>query len=462
MWKKSNSPVVQTNPSRTLDIYHRDPSGLRRELSPEFGGTGGREWGADLYIRTICHVCRLQLFPEKGNPSFPAAKFPDQIQYNTPGGLSLCKRHYDLVNALIERKVTIDKWPTQLIRGIVTFAKAYLQAGNDGVAVSQRELGSIQTTKSVITPAPIFGNTYNPVSTFGGTGTFSYDFLIFPMQRQVVDQNAVREAEWSRQYLQFSQERVQIFGQQVAKYSELLERLRKENPPKFVTCLRCGQSEMPLGTKVCTWCGQSQGYTGEAVPASCLVEDVDPLNVVPAYTDRTGTVFLNRAGGSKSTGSHLKNDDNEKKDKQGRKDVNMNKSKENVFCINCGTKISNPNSRFCDSCGSPVEEKKIQGSTLSRDTKSDPKSSNQEKSSNEKATNPANDNTESIKRDTEVPKKETNIHVNSSDTLADGSRSQPSKDDFIKFCPECGKKLLFENPKFCPNCGSPLKTKMQD
>lgn len=432
LWKRNKTPVVQTKPSGTSDMYHRDPSGLRRELSPEFGGTSGREWGADFYIRTICHVCRLQLFPAIGNPNFPAAQFPDQVQYNTPGGLSLCKRHYDLVNSLIEKKISIDKWPSQLIRGIVTFAKAYLQAGNDGVIVAQRALGSIQTTKNIITPAPIFGNTYNPASTFGGTGTFSYDFLIFPMQRQVVDQNAVNEVNWSQQYLQLSQQRVQTFGQQVAKYSGLLERVRKENPPKFVTCLRCGQSEMPLGTKVCTWCGQSQGYTGEAVPVPCLVEDVDPLNVVSAYGDRTGTKL------AKEDKVEMGQDDITKEDDQ-------NKKGSSGFCTQCGSKLGNSAAQFCDVCGAKVDSDEI--GTAKGKSKEDHVLQNQGDSKGKQNQSKPDDN----------PKVDPRGNVKGE--VIGQSRSSVNKEQF-RYCPECGKELKFGDAKFCPYCGKKIPLDM--
>ncbi len=445
-------------------MYHRDPSKLQRDLSPEFGGTAGQIWGASYYMQTICHVCRLQLYPEKDVPNFfPAAQFIDQVQFTTPGGLSLCKRHFDLVDGLIKRKIDVDQWPSQLIRGIVTFSKAYLQAGMDGVSAAQKGLGSIQTTKTVITPAPIVGNTYNPVSTFGGTGTFSYDFLVFPMQRQVVDQQAVNELNWTQNYLKFSQQRIQTFTEQVSKYSELLEKVRKDNPAKFVTCLRCGQSEMPLGTKVCTWCGQSQGYTGEAVPTPCLVEDVDPLNVVPLYSNRTGTAVLNNASGNIDSRSYSGKSKYGKNENQRNDVVSPHGIATDVFCTTCGSKILNPKSNFCDSCGSSIDRKK------------QPISSNRN-NNKAKSGEPFHPQS-SVKRPLDQPFKEKKVNFSGSgdtkeeeipetshyNSNTDNSTADSSKGESLKFCPECGRKLPFDGTKYCPYCGEkmpdPSKTK---
>ena len=445
IWKKSKPTSVPVDKTGTMDVFRRDPFKLQRDLSPEFGGKGGLEWGADYYIRTICHVCRLQLFPEKEVPKyFPAAQYIDQVQYTTPGGLSLCKRHYDLVDDLIRRQVSVDKWPSQLIRGIVTLSRAYLQSGRDGVAVAEKTLGNIQTTKTVMTPAPIFGNTYYPANTYGGTGTFSYNFMAFPMQMQVVDQQAVNDRNWTQNYLQLSQQRVQVFSEQVAKYSEILDRVRRENTAKFVTCLRCGQSEMPLGTKVCTWCGQSQGYTGEAVPTPCLVEDVDPLGVVPTYLDRTGTAILGDVNGDKRVSSR----------NQGEKAVNQKEIIEDAFCINCGAKISNPISNFCDNCGSPVEDRNAQKIAKKHDTKPGSVAPSLIKPSNEKATHPDPD--EAIKKDPGSVKKEEKSVIDHGDTHHVSSTPDLSTNDPIKFCPECGKKLLPGEIKYCPYCGSKI------
>jgi ribosomal protein L37E len=459
-WKKINKSDVQTNDSgsqwraENSDIYQRDATNIYRELNPDFGGDGGKRWGADIYIRTICHVCRLQLFPKEENPYFCAAKFPDQIQYMTPGGLSLCKRHYDLVDGLIKRGVSVDQWPSQLIRGIVTFSKAWLQSGNDGVTVMQRSMGTIQTTKTVITPAPIFGNTYSPVSTLGGTGTYSYDFLVFPMQRQVTDQKAVQELNWDQNYLQLSHQRVQVFGAQVAKYSELLERVRRENPPKFVTCLRCGQSEMPLGTKKCTWCGQSQGYTGEAFPVPCLVEDVDPLDVVPLYKDRTGTAVLFKENVNDEPQAEAKK--NQYNDQHSEEDTDADDEEATVFCTNCGTKVQDQSSNFCDNCGSRIEKKGIPVSLKNQERKVSPKSSDQVNSPLQEVQQQAANTQSKVTDNPGVKKGGNDCTIATPPPVLKESKQNSSPEDVMKFCPECGKNLPFEGTKYCPYCGSKI------
>ncbi len=411
-----------SNSSETDDFYGRNRYRYNRELDPEFllGETGTRS-PPDRYIRTMCQVCNLQLFPRQEAPGyFPAAILPDNVQYMTVGGLSLCDRHYNIVNDLQEKHIPVDKWPSNLIRGIVKLTREYIRASNDAIVYAQRVIGETQTTRTVITPAPIFGNSYNPVTSFGGTGTFSDYFFMFPMQRQIVDQNAVNTIGASRDLIQTEQQKIAHYTEQLAKYSNLLERVRQMYPPKFKSCIRCGQSEIPLSATACTWCKKNQGFTGDVVPVPCLVDDVDPLNVIPAYDDAIGNL-VSKVETKEQFSEKEKNNiaGNYKNIASSANDVKK------TYCEKCDSEILNPKAIFCDTCGAKLKV-------------------SQNNASSQK---PA------------VIQHLRQSDINEQPTSTKGEENAKSLKDVsfqeqaLKFCPYCGKELPFGDLKYCPYCG---------
>ncbi len=426
LWKRPVNSENRKSKSDTVDMYGRDPSQFTRELDPAFS-MGERHNRADppYYFTTMCQVCNLQLFPENEVPGFyPAAIHKENTQYMTTGGLSLCLRHYKLVNDLQERHISVEKWPTNLIRGIVKLSRESLTQSTAAINYAQNVIGQTPTSKTVITPAPIIGNSYNPVTSFGGTGTFTDYFFAFPVQRQVVDPNAVDLVEASQNIIKTEQQRAAHYSQQLAKYSALLERVIKENIPKFKSCIRCGQSEMPLYAKSCTWCGKDQGFTGDVVPVSCLVYDVDPLDVVPVYKDRVSAEVLQVPSGNDRTDSDNKKDDL-KTGEDSRSAAEPGNKKAKWYCDQCGTEILNSSSVFCPSCGARLENPMHEpsGGSTKVPVKSDSPSLEKESS-----------------------------NVAESTQIQDSAES-PKNVDVFSFCPECGKKLPYEGLKYCPYCG---------
>lgn len=427
LWKKSRKSENSQGNSDTVDMYGRDPSKFNRELDPRFAvGEVGNRAEPYRYTTTMCQVCNLQLFPKNEVPGFfPAAIHEENTQYMTQGGLSLCLRHYNLVNSLQEKQIPVDKWPSNLIRGIVKLSKEMLKGSMDAISFAQKTIGQSSTTKTVITPAPIIGNSYNPVTSFGGTGTFTNYFFAFPMQRQVVDPNAVDLVEAGRNLINTEQQKVAHYSDQLAKYAGLLEQVVHETPAKFKSCIRCGQSEIPLYETSCTWCGKSQGYTGDVVPVSCLVTDVDPLNVVPDYVDRIGAEVIQ--------GSDQSENDDEDTDETETGIDSLNTSsqsneKTKIYCDQCGSEISNPNLDYCDNCGTRLHKMETKNNSAIKDNPVTPSSP-------------------------ELPKQPS---TNRKTAEPETSRESTQTVDQFSFCPECGKKLPYQGLKYCPYCGSKI------
>ena len=428
-WKRSGNSENPRSKSDTVDMFGRDPSKFMREIDPAFAmGEGYNRAQPYYYYTTTCQVCNLQLFPANEIPGFyPAAVHKENTQYTTTGGLSLCLRHYKVVNGLQESHIPVEKWPSNVIRAIVKLSRESLKGSTDAINYAQNTIGQTPTSKTVITPAPIIGNSYNPVTTFGGTGTFSDYFFVFPMQRQVVDPNAVGVIEASQNIIKTEQQKVAHYSQQLAKYSALLERVIKENPPKFKSCIRCGQSEMPLYATSCTWCGKDQGFAGDVVPVPCLVDDVDPLNVVPVYKDRVSAEVLRVPSNDESPDSIDKKDDMKTGNDSGTVEEQGYK-KAKWYCDQCGAEILNSSSEFCPSCGArlenPMHKTPSEGTKVP--VKSGGSSLEKESSSETESTKPP-------------------------------SSSKPTTDvDVFSFCPECGKKLPYEGLKYCPYCGKKI------
>ncbi len=433
LWKKSPNNAAPTGET-TRDMWGRDPSQFAREVAPEFVvGEGGQRASPEKYILTMCHVCHLQLFPKNEvTQFFPAAVHSENTQYNTAGGLSLCERHYNLVNELTRRQIPVDKWPSQLIRGIVTYSREQLQLARDSIAGAQRGLSTVQTTRTVMTPAPIIGNAYSPVTAGTGTGSFTNYFFAFPVQRQVVDQDGVNTLSILQNSIEVNQQRVAHFSEQLSRYSELLDRTRRENPPRFLTDIRCGQSEMPLGTETCIWCGKNQGYSGDITPVNVLVEDVDPMGVVPVYVDRTGTEIMNQ----EEDDSYEDTDDDTDNESDEEEDESMSEEMNDVFCTQCGMQLSDPRSKFCDNCGAENESKTTPNTVTGE-------------SGNTRLP-------EANHSHTQTGSHEEASSANHSAPIPQFSEESPAPFEPIKFCPECGKKLPFESVKFCPYCGEKI------
>lgn len=429
-WKKTQKSESPRGNSDTVDMYGRDPSSYHRELDPRFVvGEGGHRAEPFKYTSTMCQVCNLQLFPKNEVTGFfPAAIYEENTQYMTPGGLSLCLRHYNLVISLQERQIPVDKWPSNLIRGIVKLTGEMLKSSQDAISFAQRTIGETPTTRTVITPAPVIGNSYDPVTSFGGTGTFTNYFFAFPMQRQVVDPDSVNVVETSKNIINTEQQKVVHYSQQLAKYSALLEKVIHENPPKFKSCIRCGQSEIPLYMTYCTWCGKSQGFTGDVVPVSCLVNEVDPLNIIPVYEDRVGIEVRHVSPQGDDDDADTEDDDGAKTGNSSKNASSQGNNETKIYCDQCGLEVSNLNSNYCDNCGARLKDMGHEPTSTERDgslTSSDPQLSIQS-STNEKTTQ--------------------------SEIANESTRTG----DTFSFCPECGKHLPYRGLKFCPYCGSKM------
>ncbi len=187
---------------------------------------------------------------------------------------------------------------------------------------------------------------------------------------------------------------------------------------------------MPLGTKSCIWCGKSQGYSGDAAPVNVLVEDVDPMGVVPDYTDRTGASILSLEADDED------DVDDEVEESEEESEENMSENNDDAFCTECGMKLSDPKSKFCDNCGAAIE------------LKTKPRlASNQSGRSKLTDTSPSGARTDSKREEASGDRSASTLSV---------SNISPSPKEPIKYCPECGKKLPFKIFKFCPYCGTKI------
>ncbi|MCL5252708.1 MAG: zinc ribbon domain-containing protein [Candidatus Thermoplasmatota archaeon] len=261
------------------DPLGREQSEKRRHLFPEF--RQGNQWylpGDEL----LCCVCRIELF------STEVSTNPDTTGWRTKGGLLLCKRHYDQVEGLTGKGIPVDKWPSHIVRGIITHYRLALESTKGVVGYMQSQMSGIQTVKTVPFIMPTFGTSFSPLY----SGSWTDFFFLTPTFRQVVDQQALAELSQDQNYIQQCNLSIDLYNKEIGRYSQLLEELYAKYKPAFMSCARCGQSEMALGTKQCVFCGQSQGYaTGDVAPRKCLIEEVDPVGVIHAYVDDIGSVI---------------------------------------------------------------------------------------------------------------------------------------------------------------------------
>ncbi len=310
-----------------------------------------RFWGPayDLY----CVVCQLKLFQNGPNV--------DNRLFMTEGGLALCKRHYDLVSSLTSKNVPVNRWPSNLVRGIGNHFRKMRLIFSNSIRAGEWQIASTPTMKTQFIPTAFFGSSFSPY--FSDSFT-DYNFVGFPRVNQVVDQNAVASINQTRANIENWQKSLGDIEAQIRRYDSVVDDLKNSNEPRFMTCLKCGQSEMPLEVKNCLFCA-SNNYLieGNPIPVPCLTRDVDPDGIVPKYAD------LVSAQTTKSN--------------SGMSAVFRWESPRTYICSSCFSSFDTNLSRFqCPSCGSDkdfiyasdkAEERELQlhRATLRRERKVD-------------------------------------------------------------------------------------------
>ena len=300
-----------------------------------------------------CKVCRLlcgiEFSDNKVNKGYVAGTPPSQLM--------LCKRHYDMINKLVEQDVQLDNWPSQLIRGMVNHYAEVVWAMNvvttnmsNAIGAGQQAIASTPTMRTMPFLMPITGFSFNPSI----SGSFTdYDFF-FPSMINVPNKKGISNIEsitYAQNSLRESISEAQgisrrCMGEQ-EKFQGILGHLLKENEPKFLSCLNCGQSEIALESKFCPWCGQSRvTIRDEALPRKALVHEVDPKDLLPEYDDLVSPSreVLGAGSGNKNVAASAGNSTPPK----------ARKEESALYCQQCGTRQDNLNAKFCYSCGSKI------------------------------------------------------------------------------------------------------------
>lgn len=202
------------------------------------------------------------------------------------GTLMLCKRHHNMMKDLVDRNIPITKWPSQLIRGMVYHTYEMLEHEKRQLDATKRDVNNAQnrvnalssqpTTIQKIFPMPVFGMGWSPLG--GAESITGYNFF-YPMSvsrpNTEVQQRLAEEQKWlSNWKSNLEQENKQMSETQAnhALYNQVLQDLVKQFPPRFKSCLACGQSEIFLGENSCPYCGGNN-----------LATEVDPEEVVLEY-----------------------------------------------------------------------------------------------------------------------------------------------------------------------------------
>lgn len=300
-----------------------------------------------------CKVCRLlcgiEFSDNKVNKGYVAGTPPSQLM--------LCKRHCTLINKLVEEDVQLDKWPSQIIRGMVNHYAEVVWAMNvvitnmsNAIGAGQQAIASTPTMRTMPFLMPITGFSFNPSI----SGSFTdYDFF-FPSMISAPNKKGISNIEsitYAQNSLRESIEEAQgisrkCMGEQ-QKFQGILGHLLKENEPKFLSCLNCGQSEIALESKFCSWCGQSRvTIKDEALPRKALVHEVDPEDLLPGYDDLVSPSkeVLRAGSGNRNVTTTVENSAPPK----------TRKEEGALYCQHCGTRQDNLNAKFCYSCGSKI------------------------------------------------------------------------------------------------------------
>lgn len=300
-----------------------------------------------------CKVCRLlcgvDFSDNKVNKGYVAGTPPSQLM--------LCKRHYAVINKLVEQDVQLDSWPSQLVRGMVNHYAEVVWAMNvaipfmqNSIEDGQQTIASTPTMRTMPFLMPITGFSFNPSI----SGSFTdYDFF-FPSMINVPNKKGISDIEsitYAQNSLRASINEAQGISQRCMeeqqKFQGILGHLLKENEPKFLSCLNCGQSEIPLESKFCPWCGQSRvTFRDEALPRKALVQEVDPKYLLPEYDDLVSPSMeaLVTGSGNKNAATSVGNSTPPK----ARREESV------LYCQQCGAKQDNLNAKFCFSCGSKI------------------------------------------------------------------------------------------------------------
>lgn len=325
--------------------------------------SGGRRWlmyqadfPATLVARggTIhCKVCRLlcgiDFTEDQANKGYVTGTPPSQLM--------LCRRHYLIINELVNKEISLDNWPSQLIRGMVNHYAEVVWAMEvvifnitNAINAGQQIIQSTPAMRSMPFLMPMTGFSFNP----SVSGSFAdYDFFL-PSMINVPNKQGMREIE-SITYAQNSlrgsmneaQRIIQKSKAEQEKFQGILGHLLKEFAPKFQSCLNCGQTEIPIYSKICPWCGQSNViFREEVIPKKALVQEVDPLGIVPMYDDLLSPIEVFTGTGEVNK-THVRNDLVSNSPAQ-------TKDETSLYCQQCGVRQRNSTAKFCFSCGSKI------------------------------------------------------------------------------------------------------------
>ena len=250
----------------------------------------------------ICSLARDD--DQKGFLEGLSQETQDQVR-DTPGSvrigpLMLCKRHHNLMKSLVDKDVPLSRWPSQLVRGVVYHyyelikyeegARDFERMMAEGAEAEAGAASAEPATEQKVFPKPIFGMGWTPAA--GPDSITGYNFF-YPMSvsrpnREAQEKQARAQAVLSnvrRNMAQLDREMSGAQGQH-AMYNQVLQDLLRQNPPRFKSCLHCGQSEIPISAASCPFCGVSTyTFPGQAAPVDVLVKEVDPDGVVPEYGD---------------------------------------------------------------------------------------------------------------------------------------------------------------------------------
>ncbi len=240
-------------------------------------------------VQIYCQVCSLvcsEEFPDNyDNKGFVQGDFPY---------LMLCNRHYRLMKRLVDSTVPLDRWPTQLLRGLMYHyyelemdVKNRANNARQGIFMSQQDIANTPTTERRMVPVPMMGLGWSPLG--GPESMTNYGFFT-PGIREVPVQGAAERIAANQQRIrnlsdwaaECDSEASRLDGE-VQKYLHLIQGSVSRNGAKFKSCLWCHQSEIPLKAKHCPFCGKSEAVMNNQTADPVLVEEADPIDAVQDY-----------------------------------------------------------------------------------------------------------------------------------------------------------------------------------
>lgn len=240
-------------------------------------------------VQIYCQVCSLvcsEEFPDNyDNKGYVQGSFPY---------LMLCSRHYKLMKRLVDSTVPLDRWPTQLLRGLVYhYYELELDVRNrannarSGVILSQQDIANTPTTEKRMVPLPMMGMGWSPL---GGPASMTNYGFFMPGVREVPVQGAAEKIAADRDRIRnlsdmasmYDAEAMRLDGE-VQRYLHLIMDSVKRSGSRFKSCLWCHQSEIPLKAKHCPYCGKAEAVMNKQVAEPVLVEEADPIDAIPDY-----------------------------------------------------------------------------------------------------------------------------------------------------------------------------------